>query len=74
MALFGKVISICVWSGDAGHVLVIVVILAFSREPQISVPNSYNKLLVGNRFSRDFFPNSGFIGLSLVFQPGPHNL
>ena len=29
MALFGKVISICVWSGDAGHVLVIVVILAF---------------------------------------------
>ena len=32
MALFGKVISICVWSGDAGHVLVIVVILAFSSD------------------------------------------
>ena len=32
MALFGKVISICVWSGDAGHFLVIVVILAFSSD------------------------------------------
>ena len=32
MALIGKVISICVWSGDAGHVLVIVVILAFSSD------------------------------------------
>ena len=32
MALFGKVISICVWSGDTGQVLVIAVILAFSSD------------------------------------------